>query len=110
MAPTRVPDQHRGMRYAQAEWLLRLARQVAATRAGLTLDEIWAIGTRSLAIDERRGQASVRPASRRPAWLLASTSRVWFLRAAAVWRVGVLRAIMVAARWFIRLAPPQSLP
>ncbi len=40
IAGTGVGRQHPGMRYAPAERLLRLARHLAATRMGLTLDEM----------------------------------------------------------------------
>ncbi len=40
IAPGKLPKQHAGMRYAPAERLFRLARLLAATRTGLTVEEI----------------------------------------------------------------------
>ena len=101
-SPTRGA-QHRAMRYGPAERLLRLARHLAGTRTGLTLDEIaseLAVGRRTA---ERLRDSLMAVFPQMESWDDADRVRRWRLPATALFglvepRPEAVAAIETAAR------------
>ena len=89
--------QHRAMRYAPAERLLRLARHLAATRTGLTLDEMAAeleVGRRTA---ERLRDSLVAMFPQMECWDDEERVRRWRLPGSALVGVVEVRAEALAA-------------
>ena len=89
-SPTRG-GQHRAMRYAPAERLLRLARHLAGTRTGLTLDEMaseLAVGRRTA---ERLRDSLLAAFPQMESWDDAERVRRWRLPAVAAAGDGAVR-------------------
>ena len=89
--------QHRAMRYAPAERLLRLARHLAATRAGLTLDEMATeldVGRRTV---ERLRDSLMAMFPQMNSWDDEERVRRWRLPPSALVGVIAVRAEAVAA-------------
>ncbi len=103
-SPTRG-GQHRAMRYAPAERLLRLARHLAGTRTGLTLDEMaseLAVGRRTA---ERLRDSLLAVFPQMESWDDEERVRRWRLPATALFglvepRPEAVAAIETAAREF----------
>jgi len=97
IAPGKLPKQHTGMRYAPAERLFRLARLLAATRTGLTVEEIKAeleIGRRTA---ERLRASLEAMFPQLESWDDEERMRRWRLPSSALVGVIELRAEAVAA-------------
>jgi predicted DNA-binding transcriptional regulator YafY len=89
--------QHHGMRYEPAERLLRLARHLAATRTGLTLDEMaaeLAVGRRTV---ERLRDSLMAMFPQIESWDDEARVRRWRLPGSALVGIVELRAESVAA-------------